>query len=77
MSNSNAEHRERLRACVFPQSPEPIACPLCGEVYAPQIQQHFTCQPCYERLHAEGLTFAERLDRVLTAKIKRLLVNEQ
>lgn len=66
-------HAERIRRCVFPRSAAPLPCPLCGEVYTPQRPMAFLCPVCHTRLCNEGLSFRERIGRVVTAKIQALL----
>lgn len=48
-------------------------CPICSAVYLPTVPSDITCPPCHQQFVAAGLTWRERQDKVLTAKIKALL----
>ncbi len=62
-----------LRAVAIDVFEGRAVCPICGAAYTPATSRDITCPPCYRQFVAAGLTWRERQDKVLTAKIKALL----
>ena len=61
-----------MRRCLEVAPGVEVGCPLCGLPYLPNDPMQFLCEDCHRRLLREGLTWHQRVGRVLAAKIKAL-----
>ena len=69
----NAWNALVFRAVAVNAEGKEAVCPICGAAYLPTSRRQITCPPCHQRFVAAGLSWRERADKVLTAKIKALL----